>query len=124
MHPTLPVKVISLKHRPVYKTSLASGADVMALLEQPVVLKRFQRLLVPTGLFVEIPQGFEVQIRSRSGLAAKNGVFVLNEPGTIDADYRGEIKVILSNQGEQDLQINDGDRICQMVLCPVVQMEF
>lgn len=101
---------------PVYQTSLSAGMDLHANLEDPVVLKPLQRFLVPTGLFMELPEGYEAQIRPRSGLALKHGITVLNTPGTIDADYRGEIKVVLINLGQEDFAINPGDRIAQMVV--------
>ena len=101
---------------PTYETALSAGMDIRANLEQSVCLKPLERSLIPTGLFIELPVGFEAQIRPRSGLAAKNGITVLNSPGTIDADYRGEIKVILVNVSQQDFTINHGDRIAQMVV--------
>lgn len=109
---------------PEYKTSGAAGADICALVESPVTIPAGKFAMIPTGLFFEIPEGYEVQIRPRSGLAAKNGVTVLNTPGTIDSDYRGEIKVILINLGEKDFVINSGDRIAQMVIAPVTQATF
>lgn len=109
---------------PVYKTSGAAGADLCAFLDEPVLLKKGKSVCVPTGLFFEIPQGYEIQIRPRSGLAFKNGITVLNTPGTIDSDYRGEIKIILINLGEEDFVINNGDRIAQMVISPVTQASF
>lgn len=110
---------------PEYKTVGAAGADLCAYLpSQNVTLSPGKSALIPTGLFFEIPDGYEVQIRPRSGLAAKNGVTVLNTPGTIDSDYRGEIKVILINLGEKDFTINDGDRIAQMVIAPVTTADF
>ena len=109
---------------PQYKTEGAAGADLCAYLEEPLVIKAGESAIVPTGLFFEIPSGYEVQIRPRSGLAAKNQITVLNTPGTIDSDYRGEIKVILINLGKQDFVINNSDRIAQMVIAPVVQADF
>ena len=109
---------------PEYKTSGSAGADIRAFLDEPVVIKSFERSLVPTGLFLEIPTGYEVQIRPRSGLALKNGIFVLNSPGTIDSDYRGELCVILANFGKEDFVVNNGDRIAQMVFAPVVCPDF
>ena len=108
----------------LYKTSGAAGADICALLEKPLVIESGKSAMVPTGLFFEIPEGYEVQIRPRSGLAAKNGVTVLNTPGTIDSDYRGEINVILINLGDKPFTVNNGDRIAQMLLAPVIQAEF
>ena len=101
---------------PSYETALSAGMDIRANLEQAITLKPLERSLLPTGLFIELPAGFEAQIRPRSGLAAKNGITVLNSPGTIDADYRGEIKVILVNLSQQEFTINHGDRIAQMVI--------
>ena len=109
---------------PLYKTSGAAGADICALLEKPLVIESGKSAMIPTGLFFEIPEGYEVQIRPRSGLAAKNGVTVLNTPGTIDSDYRGEINVILINLGDKPFTVNIGDRIAQMLVAPVIQAEF
>ncbi len=104
---------------PQYKTSGAAGADICALLSESVTIKKGCRAMIPTGLFFSIPEGYEIQVRPRSGLAAKNGVTVLNTPGTIDSDYRGEIKVILVNLGDEDFTVNNGDRIAQIVVAPV-----
>jgi dUTP pyrophosphatase len=104
---------------PVYKTSGAAGADICALLNEPVTIKKGCRAMIPTGLFFSITEGYEIQVRPRSGLAAKNGITVLNTPGTIDSDYRGEIKVILINLGGEDFIVNNGDRIAQIVAAPV-----
>jgi len=109
---------------PAYKTEGASGMDLMASLEKPINLKPNSSCLVPTGLAVAFSSDFEIQIRPRSGLAAKNSISVLNTPGTIDSDYRGEIKVILFNHGKNDFLINNKDRIAQMILTPVIKMEF
>jgi dUTP pyrophosphatase len=109
---------------PRYETLLASGFDVRAQLDAPITLKPGQSAMVPTGLFFEIPPGYEIQVRPRSGLAAKKSVTVLNTPGTIDADYRGEVKSIMINLGSEDFVIQDQDRIAQMVLCPVVQAQW
>ncbi|MBC6713380.1 dUTP diphosphatase [Treponema sp. Marseille-Q3903] len=109
---------------PEYKTSGAAGADLCALLDSPLVIKHGKSAIIPTGLFFEIPEGYEIQVRPRSGLAAKNGVTVLNTPGTIDSDYRGEIKVILINLGENDFTVSCGDRIAQMIIAPVTQASF
>ena len=109
---------------PAYKTDGASGMDLMALLNEPINLKPNSSCLVPTGLAVAFSNDFEIQIRPRSGLAAKNSISVLNTPGTIDSDYRGEIKVILFNHGKNDFLINNKDRIAQMILTPVIKMEF
>lgn len=112
------VKIINQsKHSlPEYKTALSAGMDLQADLEAPVELKPLQRALIPTGLFIELPEGFEAQIRPRSGLALKKGIGVLNSPGTIDADYRGEIGVILVNLSNESYTVKDGERICQMVI--------
>ena len=109
---------------PAYKTEGASGMDLMALLKEPITLKPNSSCLVPTGLAVAFSSDFEIQIRPRSGLAAKNSISVLNTPGTIDSDYRGEIKVILFNHGKNDFLINNKDRIAQMILTPVIKMDL
>jgi dUTP pyrophosphatase len=109
---------------PEYQSEGASGADLRALLPEDLLLKRGERAVVPTGLHLEIPEGYEGQVRPRSGLAARNGVTVLNTPGTIDSDYRGELKVILVNLGEADFRISTGDRIAQIVFTPVVRVSF
>ena len=109
---------------PFYATAHASGMDLLAAVEQPVLLKPMQRALIPTGIAIEIPPGFEAQVRPRSGLAIKHGITLLNAPGTIDADYRGEIKVILINLGHEEFLINRGDRIAQLVICPVIRVEL
>ena len=109
---------------PAYKTEGSSGMDLMALLKEPITLKPNSSCLVPTGLAVAFSNDFEIQIRPRSGLAAKNSISILNTPGTIDSDYRGEIKVILFNHGKNDFLINNKDRIAQMILTPVIKMEF
>ena len=112
------IKVINKsKHDlPKYQTELSAGMDLYANIPEPITLKSLERTLVKTGLFISLPKGYEAQIRPRSGLAFKNGITVLNTPGTIDADYRGEIGVILVNLSSQDFTINDGDRIAQMVI--------
>ena len=109
---------------PKYKTDGSSGVDLSAFLEKKVVIKPNSSDLIPTGLQVAIPEEFEIQIRPRSGLAAKESIGVLNSPGTIDSDYRGELKIILFNHGKEDFIINNGDRIAQMVLVPIIKMEF
>jgi dUTP pyrophosphatase len=109
---------------PFYATKLAAGADLKANISESLILESGSSILVPTGLFLDIPEGYEVQIRPRSGLALKNGITVLNTPGTIDADYRGEIKVILVNLGLENFKIEPGQRIAQMVLCPVIKAEL
>ena len=109
---------------PKYQTSLASGLDVRAQVNEDVVLQPGQRVLVPTGLAFAIPAGYEIQARPRSGLAIRDGISLVNTPGTIDADYRGEVKIILINLSEKNVTIKDQDRIAQLVLCPVVQAQF
>ena len=109
---------------PVYKTNGASGMDLMAFIQYPINLKPRSSCLVPTGISVAFPSEFEIQIRPRSGLAAKNNISVLNTPGTIDSDYRGEIKVILYNHSDSDFLINNNDRIAQMILTPVIKMKL
>ena len=112
------IKVINKsKHDlPKYQTELSAGMDLYANIDEPITLKPLERTLVKTGLFISLPKGYEAQVRPRSGLAFKNGITVLNTPGTIDADYRGEIGVILVNLSSQNFTINDGDRIAQMVI--------
>ena len=109
---------------PAYKTSGASGMDLMAFLKKPMIIEPKRSYLIPTGLSVAFSENYEIQIRPRSGLAAKNSISVLNTPGTIDSDYRGEIKVIIYNHGNNIFTINNGDRIAQMILAPIVKMEF
>ena len=109
---------------PVYKTSGASGVDLMAFLEEPIKLAPNSSCLIPTGLAVAFSEDYELQIRPRSGLAAKNSITVLNTPGTIDSDYRGEIKIILFNHGGKEFIINNKDRVAQMILTPVVKMKL
>ena len=109
---------------PEYKTSGASGVDLIAFIKEPINLEPKSSVLIPTGLSVAFPEDYEIQIRPRSGLAAKNNISVLNTPGTIDSDYRGEIKVIIYNHGNENFSINNGDRIAQMILAPVVKMEL
>ena len=115
---SIQIKIVNTSDNPLpeYATSGSSGMDLRASLSTPLVLKPRERQLVPTGLFVELPENFEAQIRPRSGLAIKQGITCLNSPGTIDADYRGEIKIILINLSEQEQVINPGDRIAQMVI--------
>ena len=117
-------KLDSSVELPSYKTDGASGMDLMAFVKEPINLKPQTSCLVPTGISIAFPSEFEIQIRPRSGLAAKNNISVLNTPGTIDSDYRGEIKVILFNHGNEDFLINDKDRIAQMILTPVIKMNF
>ena len=109
---------------PAYETASSAGMDLRAFVDADVVLKPFERKLIPTGLYIELPDGYEAQIRPRSGLAIKSGITVLNSPGTIDADYRGEIKVILINLSQDDFIIKSGDRICQMVIAKHEKAEF
>lgn len=106
---------------PVYETELSAGMDVRAFIENPINLKPLERTLVKTGLYVELEKGFEIQVRPRSGLALKKGITVLNSPGTIDADYRGEIGIILINLSKEKFIINSGDRIAQLVVCKYEQ---
>ncbi len=123
--PTIAVKRLRPQARlPAYQTAGAAGADVCACLEAPVRLSPGERRAVPTGLSLEIPPGFEVQVRPRSGLALKHGITLPNAPGTIDCDYRGELQVILLNSGSEPYEIQDGDRIAQIVAAPVVQAAF
>lgn len=127
------IKIINISENqiPEYATSGSSGMDLRANLPVPVTLKPMERRMIPTGLFLEIPLGYEAQVRPRSGLALKQGITCLNSPGTVDSDYRGEIKIILINLSEEEHVINNGDRIAQMVFCkvenvllqPVLQLE-
>jgi dUTP pyrophosphatase len=112
------IKIVNKSHHqlPSYETEASAGMDLRAFLQVPVLLKSLERALIPTGLFIELPIGFEAQIRPRSGLAFKKGITVLNTPGTIDADYRGEIKIILVNLSNEDFIVNDGERIAQMII--------
>ena len=120
------VKIInkSKNELPKYETLFSAGMDLRASLEESIVLKPFQRLVVKTGLFISLQQGYEAQIRPRSGLALKKGITVLNSPGTIDADYRGEIGVILINLSDSDFEINTGDRIAQMIMAKHEKVEW
>jgi dUTP pyrophosphatase len=120
------VKVVNTSKHPLpsYQTELSAGMDLRAELDSPVTLKPMQRILIPTGLFIELPQGFEAQIRPRSGLAFKHGITVLNSPGTIDADYRGEIKILLVNLSQDEFLITDGERIAQMVVSKHEQIKW
>lgn len=120
------VKIINKSDNqlPAYETVNSAGMDLRAYLpEGPVILKPMQRMLIPTGLFMEIPEGYEGQVRPRSGLAIKNGITVLNTPGTIDADYRGEVKIILINLSDTDFVINSGERVAQIIFAKCEQME-
>ena len=120
------VKIINKSDNslPSYATAYSAGMDLRANLEEPVTLKPLERALIPTGLFVELPIGYEAQIRPRSGLAVKHGISVLNSPGTIDADYRGEIRVVLVNLSNSEFVINHGERICQMVIAKHATVEW
>ncbi len=109
---------------PVYETIGSAGCDVSALLQEPVIIEPGDYSMISTGLHFAIPEGYEIQVRPRSGLAAKNGVTVLNAPGTIDSDYRGELKVILINHGKKSFKINNGDRIAQLIIASVIQADF
>jgi dUTP pyrophosphatase len=122
----LKIRVINQSRHPLpeYATAGSSGLDLRANLESPVVLNSLDRQLIPTGLFMEIPEGFEAQVRPRSGLAIKQGLTCLNSPGTIDADYRGEIKIILINLSREPQQLNDGDRIAQLVFQKVEKVNL
>lgn len=110
------IKNLSDHSLPVYETKSSAGMDIRANNDEPVILRPLERTLVPTGLFIELPVGYEAQIRPRSGLAVKHGITVLNSPGTIDSDYRGEIKIILINLSKDDFTIEKGDRVCQMII--------
>ena len=120
------IKIVNQSKHPLpaYETSLSAGMDLRANLDQDVLLKPLDRALIPTGLFVEIPEGNEAQIRPRSGLAIKHGITLLNTPGTIDADYRGEVKIILVNLSNQEYIIRDGERIAQMVIAEYKQIKW
>ena len=109
---------------PEYATAQSAGLDLRANLEEPIILKPLARVLIKTGLFIELPEGFEAQVRPRSGLAYKKGITVLNSPGTIDADYRGEIGVILINLSEEDFVVTDGERIAQMIVAPYTKAQW
>jgi len=112
------IKIVNKSQHPLpdYATALAAGMDLRASLTEPIVLSPLERSLIPTGIYIQLPEGYEAQIRPRSGLAIKHGISIVNAPGTIDADYRGEIRVILVNLSNEDFTINDGERICQMVI--------
>ena len=120
------VKVVNCGHQqlPAYATSQSAGMDLRANLEEPVTLRPLERRLIPTGLHIALPEGYEAQVRPRSGLALKHGITVLNTPGTIDADYRGEVGVVLINLSQQDFVVNDGERIAQMVIARHEQGEL
>ena len=120
------VQIINKSHHqlPAYATALSAGMDIRANLSEPVVIKPLERKLIPTGLYIALPEGYEAQMRPRSGLALKHGITLLNTPGTIDADYRGEIMVLLINFSQEDFVINEGERIAQMVIAKHEQGEF
>ncbi len=120
------IKVVNRGHQPLpqYATSQSAGMDLRANLNEPVILRPMERRLIPTGLYIALPEGYEAQVRPRSGLALKHGLTVLNAPGTIDADYRGEVGVVLINLSQEDFVINDGERIAQMVIARHEQAKF
>lgn len=120
------IKVVNKGHQPLpaYATAQSAGMDLRASLDESVVLKPMERRLIPTGLHIALPEGFEAQVRPRSGLALKRGISVLNSPGTIDADYRGEVMVLLVNFSQEDFTVNDGERIAQMVIARYEQVEM
>lgn len=120
------IKVVNRGHQPLpqYATSQSAGMDLRANLNEPVVLRPMERRLISTGLYIALPEGYEAQVRPRSGLALKHGLTVLNAPGTIDADYRGEVGVVLINLSQEDFVINDGERIAQMVIARHEQAKF
>ncbi|HHV86306.1 MAG TPA: dUTP diphosphatase [Petrimonas sp.] len=120
------VKIVNKSKHPLpgYATALSAGMDLRANIDEPVTLRPLQRLLIPTGIHIQLPGGYEAQIRPRSGLAVKHGISIVNSPGTIDADYRGEIRVILVNLSDEDFIINDGERICQMVIARHARVEW
>ena len=120
------IKIINKSHHPMpaYATPQSAGMDIRANLTEPVELKPFERKLIPTGLYIALPEGYEAQLRPRSGLALKHGLTLLNTPGTIDADYRGEIRVILVNLSTEPFTIADGERICQMVIATHAHVEW
>jgi dUTP diphosphatase len=120
------VKIVNnSKHQlPAYETAHSAGMDLRANLDNEIILKPLQRALIPTGLFIELPEGYEAQIRPRSGLAFKHGLTVLNSPGTIDADYRGEIKILLVNLSDVDYIVKDGERVAQMIIAEYNRVQF
>ncbi len=124
MQKVLIKKLDPLVKLPSYKSEGASGMDLMAFIKDQINIKPKTSSLIPTGLSIAFPKEYEIQIRPRSGLAAKNNISVLNTPGTIDSDYRGELKVIIYNHGDKDFIINNGDRIAQMILTPVIKMKL
>ena len=122
----LKIKVINKGHQPLprYATLQSAGMDLRANLVEPIVLRPLERCLVPTGLYIALPEGYEAQVRPRSGLALKRGITVLNAPGTVDADYRGEVGVLLINLSQEDFIVNDGERVAQMVIARHEQADF
>ena len=120
------INIVNRGHQPLpqYATAQGAGLDLRANLDEPVVLHPMERRLIPTGLYISLPEGYEAQVRPRSGLALKHGITVLNAPGTIDADYRGEVGVVLVNLGQEDFTVNDGERIAQMVVASCEQVEM
>lgn len=120
------IRIINKSHHPLpaYETEASAGMDLRANIEGSLILKPMERMLIPSGLFIELPIGFEAQIRPRSGLAFKHGITILNSPGTIDADYRGELKVLLVNFSDIDFEIRDGDRIAQMIISKHEQVNW
>lgn len=122
----LKIKVINKGHQPLprYATLQSAGMDLRANLDEPIVLRPLERCLVPTGLYIALPEGYEAQVRPRSGLALKRGITVLNAPGTVDADYRGEVGVLLINLSQEDFIVNDGERVAQMVIASHEQADF
>ncbi|MCR5131596.1 MAG: dUTP diphosphatase [Prevotella sp.] len=120
------IKVVNRGHQPLpkYATPMSAGMDLRANLSEPIVLKPMERCLVPTGLFIALPEGYEAQVRPRSGLALKKGITVLNAPGTVDADYRGEVGVLLINLSQEDFVVNDGERVAQMVIAQHETADF
>jgi dUTP pyrophosphatase len=123
-HLKVNVKTDKPERLPKYQTSLSAGMDLHADLQESITLKPLERVLIPTGLYIELPEGYEAQIRPRSGLAYKHGLTVLNSPGTIDADYRGELKVLLVNLSNQEYTINDNERVAQMVVASHSQVDW
>ncbi len=124
MEPVILIKAERGAPLPEYQTEHAAGADICARIDEPMVIRPGNRALVPTGLFMEIEPGYEVQVRPRSGLALKHGITVLNTPGTIDSDYRGEVSVLLANFGDSDWTVTDGARIAQIIVAPVSRAAF
>jgi len=120
------IKIVNRSHHPLpqYETASSAGMDLRAYLDEAIVLKPLERTLIPTGLFIELPQGYEAQIRPRSGMALKKGITLVNTPGTIDADYRGEIKLITINLSNEEVTIQDGERIAQMIIARHEQAEW